>query len=411
MLAEEARSLFGEAVVLVSGGDAALTRAWESVQVPGRIVVGTPRLALWHIVSLDLAVVLEENRRAMKERHTPTVHVREVMRTRSLLEGFTLAFLGPTPSTENLASGAEVTRVGTRAWPLVEVVDRSEEPPGSGFLSGRVIAALAATVRSGARAFVFTHRRAGGSAMRCVRCRALRSCPICGSPLGRGASCRRCGADAPSGCLSCGGVEFEELGTIPARLVAEINGRLGRDAAAVHPAPELISVGTERDLAALPLMALVVAADIDGLLLAPGFRATEEALRLLARLGNALERGPGRRMMIQTAHPSSELVATLTRGDPIPYLEKVLVERARDGLPPATEMLAVEIREHIPEGVEEELASLGGVSLLGPLEIEQGLRWLLAGDLGKARLALRGLVGRWREAGATVRIDADPIDL
>jgi primosomal protein N' len=158
-------------------------------------------------------------------------------------------------------------------------------------------------------------------------------------------------------------------------------------------------------------MALVVAADTDGLLLAPGFRASEEALRLLARLGNSLERGPGRRMMIQTAHPGSELVATLTKGDPIPYLEKVLVERARDGLPPATEMLAVEIREHIPEGVEKELADLGDVSLLGPLEIEQGTRWLLAGDLGKARLALRGLVGRWREAGATVRIDADPIDL
>lgn len=411
LVAGEARKLFGDTVVLAHGAAAALTRAWESAQVAARLVVGTPRLAVWRISSLGLAVVLEENRRAMKERQTPTLHVREVMRTRSLLEGFTLAFLGPTPSVENLASGAEITRVGSRAWPLVEVVDRSEEPPGSGFLSQRVMNALAATARSGSRAFVFTHRRRGGAAMRCTRCRTLRSCTLCGSPLGRGPVCRRCGADAPAACVSCRATEFEELGTVPSRLTAEINARLGREAAAVHPTESPISVGTERDLAALPPMGLVVAADADGLLMAPGYRASEEALRLLARLANSLERGPGRRMMVQTAHPGSDLITTLTRGDPIPYLEKVLVERARDGLPPAVEMMAIELREHIPPGVSEELGGLEDATLLGPVEIEGGQRWLLAGRLGKARLALRPKVGRWREAGATVRIDADPIEI
>ncbi len=411
VVADNARQMFGDAVVLAAGPDATLTKAWEAAQVPPRVVVGTPRLALWRIEALGLAVVLEENRRAMKERQTPTLHVRELMRTRSLLEGFTLVFMGPTPSVENLAHGAEVTRIGARSWPLVEIVDRSEEPPGSGFLSQRVVNALAATIRSGARAFVFTHRRRGGASMRCERCRTLRSCTVCGSPLGRGAVCRRCGTDAPASCLTCGGEVFEELGTIPSRLTTEINGRFGREVAAVYPAQAPILVGTERDLAALPAMGLVVAADADGLLMAPSYRASEEALRLLARLANSLERGPGRRMMVQTAHPRSDLISTLTRGDPIPYLEKVLVERARDGLPPAVEMMAVELRDFVPPDVSEELAALEDATLMGPMEIDDGQRWLLAGRLGKARLALRPIVGRWREAGATVRIDADPIDL
>lgn len=117
--------------------------------------------------------------------------------------------------------------------------------------------------------------------------------------------------------------------------------------------------------------------------------------------------------MIQTARPDSLLVTTMRRGDPIPYLERVLVERAREGFPPSSEMIAVEIRGDIPDDAADSLAhlqSLGAV-LLGPMAVEEGQRWLLTGQLGKARLELRGLVGRWRDRGATVRVDADPIDV
>jgi hypothetical protein len=45
------------------------------------------------------------------------------------------------------------------------------------------------------------------------------------------------------------------------------------------------------------------------------------------------------------------------------------------------------------------------------MSVTDGQRWLIAGSLGEARLQLRRLVSRWRDAGATVRIDADPIDI
>ena len=403
---------FAETVVAVTGhDDASDTRAWESAQSPPRIVIGTPKTATWHIPGLVLAVVLEESRRAMKDRQTPTMHVRDVMRTRSRVEGFNLVFLGPTPSVELLAAGAEVVRVGNRAWPLVEIVDRSDDAPGSGYFSERVIAAIHGAVRADRRVFVFTHRRAAHASLRCAQCRALRSCRQCASRIGKVDRCGKCGA-AAGPCGVCGGQEFEELGSIPERLVGELDNRLGRGTVAVHPADTPVTVGTERDLAGLRRIDLAIAADVDGMLLGTGYRTSEEALRQLARLASLVGRGRGARLIAQTAHADSGLVTALRRGNPIPYLENVLVDRARDGAPPATEMIAVELRGDVPPDVSDRLRHLDAAAIvMGPMTVDEGSRWLLTGRLGKVRLGLRKLVGSWRDKGLTVRVDADPIDV
>lgn len=402
---------WGSLAVEVTGeDDKSDTSAWEAAQSSPRVVIGTPKTASWQVEELGLAVVLEEGRRAMKDRQTPTVHVREVMRTRSRLEGFNLLFYGPTPSVELLAAGTEIVHEGNRAWPLVEVVDRSEDEPGGGYLSDRALAAIAATAKARDRVFVFTHRRVGYASMRCTTCRALRACTQCGSRLARVENCPSCGAGAGP-CPQCGGNEFEEMGTIPERLVSDINRRLGRGAAGVHPEGGLVTVGTERDLAGLEAVSLAVAADVDGMLMGHGYRTTEEALRQLARLALAVRDGRGHRLMLQTTRPDSLLITTMRRGDPIPYLERVLIERAREGSPPSSEMIAVEIRGEVPPSAGDDLAGLDRALTLGPMEVADGQRWLLTGSLGQARLQLRKIVSRWRDAGATVRIDADPIDI
>lgn len=411
-LGEAARAVWADSAVSVSGeDDADDTAAWEAAQSPPRLVIGTPKTASWRVDGLCLAIVLEESRRAMKDRQTPTVHVRDLLRTRSRLEGFNLVFYGPTPGVELLAEGAEVVTAGSRAWPLVEVVDRSEEGPGSGFLSARTLAAISATAEAGNRVFVFTHRRVGFASLRCTNCRTLRACARCGTRLGREEECPRCGA-AAGNCIRCGAGEFEEMGTIPERLIAEINRKLGRGLAEVHPADTLVTVGTERDLASLDEVTLAIAADVDGMLMGIGYRTSEEAIRRLARLASMVSPKRGSRLMLQTSHPESSLVTTMRRGDPIPYLERVLVERARDGAPPSTEMIALEVRGEVPDSVSEDLASLdSGATVLGPMQVEGGVRWLLTGKLGKTRLELRKIVGRWRDKGATVRVDVDPIDV
>lgn len=398
---------------VLAAGDVArdLTTSWVAAQVPGRLVVGTPRVSMWQVADLALAIVLEEGRRAMKDRQTPTLHVRDMLTTRSRVEGFSIVFMGPTPSVEVLASGPEIIRPGNRAWPLVEIVDRRDDPPGSGFFAERTATAIRAMVAERRPCFVFTHRRASDSSMRCVACRRVKVCSGCGSRLGREANCRRCGR-ATGPCANCGGTGFEEMGSEPERLAAEINRRLGESVAGTHPTDRLVAVGTERDLPSLRPAPLVVAVDVDGLMLGHNYRTSEEALRILARLANNVESGHGRRMMAQTSLPEASLVTALRRGDPMPYLEELLVERARLGLPPATEMLAIEIRgEEGPARFDGDLRALHPPALLGPAQVAQGWRWLLQGSLGPLKRRLRPVVQRWRETGATVRIDADPIDL
>lgn len=203
------------------------------------------------------------------------------------------------------------------------------------------------------------------------------------------------------------------MGTIPERLVAELNRRIPGAVVGLHPEERLVTVGTERDLTGLDEVALTVAADVDGMLLGTGYRTNEEALRQLARLASVVGGGKAARLMLQTTHPDSLLITTLRRGNPIPYLERVLVERAREGFPPSSEMIAVEIRGDVPDDASGDLASFAGdnVAVLGPMEVDDGRRWLLTGELGKVRLDLRSVVGRWRDQGATVRIDVDPIDV
>lgn len=411
-IASRATAIWGDVVTHVSGeDDASDTAAWEKAQVGPRLLVGTPKISTWQVGGLGMGLVLEESRRAMKDRQTPTLHVRDVMITRSRIEDFNLVFLGPTPGVELLATGAEMVRVGNRAWPLVEVVDRSEEGPGAGYLSPRTMAAISATAEAGERVFVFTHRRVGTASTRCARCRRLRTCDRCGFRLGRVDECPKC-RTRTGPCRHCQGSEFEEMGTVPERLVAEINRRVGGQLAGVHPAELPVTVGTERDLAGIEQVHLAVAADVDGMLMGLAYRTTEEALRQLARLASMVGRGRGARAMLQTSHPESLLITTMRRGDPVPYLERVLVDRGRDGFPPASEMIAIEIRGEPEIDAGEDLSALtGDISVLGPMEADHGERWLLAGKLGKARLGLRKVVGRWRDRGATVRIDVDPIDV
>ncbi len=389
---------------------AAVTASWTEMRRPGRLLVGTPRVALWHLVGLGAAVVFEEGRRAMKEKQTPTFHVRELMRARARVEGFAVGFVGPTPSLELLASGAEVSTAPGRKWALVEIVDRSQEPPGSGMVASHAIASLRGALERRGTAFVLANATGDNSAMRCVRCLQLRTCTNCGSGLARSSGCARCGA-ALGSCSQCGGGRFEALGAAVPRIVEELRRRLPPHH--VGPAGDgaPIVVGTERDLAGPDLFDLAVAVDSDGLTMGTNYRSAEEALRLLSRVASKVRSGAGRRLMVQTSSPESPVLRALRRGDAIEFLEAELVSRARLGFPPSSELLALEIRGERSGSLGDELAGLPGVNLLGPAGIDGGRRWLLEGHLDEARTRLRQLVQRWRDSGATVRVDVDPIDL
>ena len=395
--------------------DRDLTAVWqEAACEPGVILVGTHRVAFWPVAELGLAVIVEEGRRGMKDRQTPTVHAREVLKTRARIERFGLLYIGKVPSTEVLGAGTEIVRAPGRVrnWQLVEVVDRGEDPPGTGILSERVRSALRNAVARKQQVFLFSHRHGYAPAARCVRCRELRRCPDCGSRPDQGTLCARCGA-ALGPCPACGGARFEPLGAGVGRITEAARRMLGAEAVGGIDDGRPITVGTERDLVRAGSQDLAVVVDADGLILGTNYRAAEEALRVLVRVAGVVPFGHGKRLMVQTSQPNHPVITALRRGDPLEFMESELSQRAELGLPPVGELIVVEVRNGVPDSGRQIAVAVGHeATVFGPAEVRSGTRWLIQGNsLTGVRNRLRVAVQNLRDSGATVRVDVDPLDL
>ncbi len=420
----EARSIaaglartFGERVVMAGPDltDRDLTTTWQLTSTaPGSILVGTHRVAFWPVARLGLAVIVEEGRRGMKDRQTPTVHAREILKTRARIERFGLVYLGRVPSTEVVGAGTEIIRAPgrNRCWQLVEVIDRSEEPPGSGILTDRVRAALRNAVSRNERVFLFTHRHGYAPASRCARCRELRRCPDCGSRPDQGTSCARCGA-ALGPCQTCGGARFEPLGAGVGRVIEEARRVVGSEKVGSVEDNRPVIVGTERDLIRVGTIDLTVAIDADGLILGTNYRAAEEALRVLVRVAGLVPFGRGKRLMVQTSQPNHPVITALRRGDPLEFLASELAVRSTLGFPPIGELIVLEVRNAGPQSGSTIDEAVGDdATVYGPATVPRGLRWLIQGArLTPVRMRLRVAVQQLRDAGAAVRVDVDPLDL
>lgn len=402
------RRVFGDRVFSATADEtpAQRTQAWTQLaEATGSVVVGTREVAFWGVDGLGLAVVIDEGRRAYKSPQTPTYHVREVLRRRSVIERFGLLLTGVVPTSEAIAAGVEIVRERRRVWPLVDVVDRNDDASGSGPVGERSRRALVAAGAT-ARAFVLVPRR--GGTLRCARCRTLRVCADCGSVLERTGECPRCGRSYPS-CRVCGGRRFEGIGASIPRVIADLDRSFKTD---VGPAGSgaRITVGTERDLVRTDPVDLVVVVDPDTAILAPNYRAEEDALRLLARAVAVAKPGRGRRALVESRIPEHPVLSALRSGDPIPYMAETQTERERSGFPPVGELLAIETDTGDAHTLLESAAE--GASLLGPVEQEGRFRWLVQGrDLQRTRLRLRAAVQQLRDGGARVRVDVDPVDL
>lgn len=410
-----ALELGDDALVAHSGRHArTLTRVWAALAgVPGTIVVGTRDIATWPMAKPGVAVVLGDGRRGMKERSTPTLHVRDVLRKRGGIERFPVVTLASVPTTESLARSVEIVEVPGRAWPLVEIVDRAEDAPGSGVLSDRVRQALHAVTARGGRVFMFTRRRGYAPAFRCVRCSELRRCAVCGAAASQQSSCQRCGAELGS-CSSCQGRRFEPLGVGVGRLAEQVARLIPAAEVSTDPMADVaVRVGTERDLPVVDGVDLAVVVDGDGIVLAPSYRAEEDALRLMARVAQTVGSGRGRRAMVQTSMADHRVYAALRRGDGLALLDELVKERHAQGFPPGGDLIAIEVTgDPAPATDGLEAAVLDG-EVIGPADVAgERWRWLVqGGDLRRDRIRLRRLVSTWRQEGRTVRVDADPIDL
>ncbi len=388
----ESLALDGQLLVIHPSIDAArsladrLRRAGRSVALlPGEwasaaagmadVVVGG-RSAVWATMP-DLAaiVVLDEHDEALQEERMPTWHARDVAVERARRAEVPCALVSPAPSVAALHwSGRRWMRPSAAderaGWPHIDVVDRrDDEPWRRSLLSGEVLQ----VARRRDLRVVCVHNVPGRARLlACRGCRSLLRCERCGGAVAQGAdrtlSCRRCGLERPPVCQQCGSSALAAVRPGVARLRDELEAASGRSVLAVaghtETAPDGSSdtadllVGTEAVLHRVRDADVVAFLDFDAELLAPRYRAGEQAMGLLVRAARIVgPRERGGRIIVQTTMPDHEVLVAACAADPGLLAKTDATSRRMLGLPPFGALAhvsgpgAAEYCAHLGEGV------------------------------------------------------------
>ncbi len=364
---------------------ALLPQEWALAAAGGCVAVGARAGAWAPRPQLGAVVVIDEGDEAYQEERAPTWSARDVAVERARRAGVPCVLTSAAPSLDALGFGPLVTPSRTEersGWPVLDIVDRRPEPPGSGLYSSRLVA-LARQAEPGARLVCVLNRKGRARLLACAACRELIRCEPCGAAVDGvedGLSCRRCGSTRPRICLACGGTRLatlrvgvtrarEELELLANRPVAEVSADT---AAGPPPADVPILVGTEAVLHRVADARAVAFLDFDQELLAPRYRSAEAALAMLARAARLVGgRAGGGRIMVQTRMPGHEVIDAALHADPSRLAVVEAARRAALRFPPETAVAALS-----GQGAPAFVAALppaSGLEVLGPSDG----RWLL----------------------------------
>jgi primosomal protein N' (replication factor Y) len=411
--------------------DAARTAAWAAARHGACVVVGG-RLAVWAPVpDLSAIVVLDDSDEALAEERAPAWHARELAVQRATVADARLTFVSPAPSVEamSVADAPPVspsTAVARRGWPRLDVVDLREEPPGAGLLSRALGPAIQRAVGDGGHAVLVVNRKGRARLLVCRTCNAVAECERCGARLVEGDGelvCERCDDRGPVQCRHCGSTRFRKLrpgvtglrdaiaSLVPQRRVIAVD-------AGSAPMPAFdVAVGTEAVLHRVGRdrpVRLVAFPELDQELLAPRYRAVEQALWLLVRASRLVgSAGDGGSVLVQTRVPDHEVLRAVRDADPLPAIAADAERRGALGYPPFGGLAELSGDGSAVAAACEVLrghATVLGPTALGPGGTGASSRALvrapsvpeLSDALARADLAPARALGR-------LRVDVDPL--
>jgi primosomal protein N' (replication factor Y) (superfamily II helicase) len=355
-------------------------RDW-ALGAAGVTVVGT-RAAAWAPVG-DLAaiVVIDEHDEAHRQEQAPTWHARDVALERARRAGVPCVMTSPCPSLEALDAARLLppSRADERAgWPVVDVVDMRRQDPRTGLLPP----ALVRLLRSDRRIVCVLNRTGRARLLACKACGELARCERCDAAVAQPGGelvCARCGTVRPAVCASCGASRLRALRQGVTRVRDEIGALVGEPVDEVTAATgardvprSRVVVGTEATLHQIDRADAVVFLDFDQELLAPRYRAAEQALGLLARAARVVgDKTGGGRLVIQTHVPRHEVVQAALNADPSRVAWAELDRRTQLRFPPVTAM--AEVSGAAADAFVGALGACLGVEILGPSDG----RWLV----------------------------------
>lgn len=380
------------------------------------VVIGA-RAAVWAPCrGIRSIVVLDEHDEALQEQRQPTWHARDVAIQRAAFAAIPVMLVSPSPSVAAIAA-FPVERVARPSvnderagWPIVEIVDRTKDEP---WQKSMATSALIRQLRDPARTVVCVLNSTGRSRLlACRRCKSLQRCEKCEAAVSQRDDshfdCSRCRTVRPPVCQACGGSAFANLRIGITRLREEFEAAAGRPVVAISGkadtsepiAPAGIYLGTEAVLHRVHRADTVAFVDFDAELLAPRYRATEQAMTLLARAARLVGgRAAGGRLLVQTFLPRHEVLDAVLHADPGRLVTKELARRRALGFPPHAALAIVS-----GAGAEQYCAGLAdfGVRVAPNLDGNVLLRAASWDVLGEA------IVQHPRPKGSRLRIEVDP---
>lgn len=381
---------------------------WAAAAGGVDVVIGSRTAAWMPCADMAAAIVLDEHDEALQDERTPTWHARDVVAERCRRRGVPAVFVSPTPTlvaVEELAGERGVVHPPAtreqRGWPTVTVVDRSDEEPWKRSL---ITSPLIERLRNPELRVVCVSNTTGRArVLACRSCHALVRCERCDAAVGLDddgrLACRRCGASRPPVCLECGASNFANLRPGVTRLREELEAAAGRPVVSVTGESESLAdsgayVGTEAVLHRVSIADVVAFLEFDSEMLAPRFRAAEQALALIVRAGRIAPE-----VMLQTFEPGHEVIRAARHADPVIVTDGERERRQMLGLPPygALALVSGAGSDEVVEQLDPSIVTVGGDGA-GRFLVRSDSWGSLGIELNRAE----------RPAGTRVRVEVDP---
>lgn len=390
---------------------ASMPEEWAAARGGVDVVIGSRSAAFAPCPDMAAAVVIDEHDESLQEERTPTWHARDVLAERARRTGAPLLLVSPCPTLEATHGRTVVAPPRERernGWPKVAVTDPGDVPPWKRSpLSSELIAELRDPAR---RVACVLNTKGQARLLACRSCRALARCTTCGSSLVEGEreslGCPVCGSEGPRVCPGCGSAALVRLRPGVARLREELEAAAQRRVVAVTASAGDtddttcdVFVGTEAVLHRVRRMDVVAFLDLDAELLAPRFRAAEQAMALMVRAARLVgPRKSGGHILLQTSLADHPVVRAVLDGDPAIVENHEREQRRLLSLPPFTALAVVD-----GAGAAEFASAVAGVEpTLSAVAFRD--RWLLRAPdheiLSRACAAI--------ERSTKVRVEVDP---
>lgn len=385
----------------------------------GSSIVGPRAAAFAPVAGLGAIVVLDEHDEALQNEGSPTWHAREVAVERGRRAGVPVVLVSPVPSPEALQhAGGRVVTIDRarerRGWATLRIVDRREDDiVRTGLYSDALVRAL----QSDRRVLCVLNRTGRAPMLACLRCGVLAACERCGAAVRQDddasvLNCPSCATIRPAVCLECPGTAFRHvrIGVTKAReqleaLLREPVDEITRATRRSAPSTARVSIGTEAVLQRVDRADVVAFLEFDQELGAPRYRATDEALGLLARASRIVG-GRAGEILVQTRQPDHPVLRAALLGDPIEVTDEVVARRRVLSLPPFGTVVAIggEAAAAYVDALTPRLAEVPNATV----DQRDDSWWLVRSP---ARDALLDALGNVTRPAGRLRLQVDPARL